>query len=875
LGGMIGNNSCGVHSVMAGMTSDNIEELEILTYDGLRMRVGKTSDEQLARIINEGGRRGEIYARLKSLRDTYADLIRERFPKLPRRVSGYNLDQLLPENGFHVARALVGTEGTCVTVLEATARLVDSPPARSLLILGYADAYCAADHVMEILAHEPIGLEGFDSRLIDNMRKKHLQPENIVLLPEGGGWLLVEFGGENKQEADDRARGLIEELQRKGDSPIMKLFINPEEAKRVWAVREAALGATVFVPGEPLGWEGWEDAAVPPEKLGSYLRDLQKLMDSYDYVSALYGHFGQGCVHTRINFDLTSRAGINKFRSFMEKAADMVVGYGGSISGEHGDGQARAELLPKMYGPELIQAFREFKAVWDPDGKMNPGKVVDPYHLDENLRLGTGYHPPQVVTHFKFPEDQGSFATATLRCVGVGKCRRTEGGTMCPSYMVTREEAHTTRGRTHLLFEMLQSNGLSGGWHDEHVKEALDWSPACKGCKGECPVNVDMATYKAEFLSHYYQGRLRPRSAYVMGLIYWWSRLASHLPGVVNFCSQTPLLRDMTKLIAGVASQCQMPVFASQTFTEWFRRRSPTSQRNQGLSRVLLWPDTFNNYFHPETAQAAVEVLEAVGYQVEIPQRSLCCGRPLYDHGMLTTAERLLRQILETLQPQITAGIPIVGLEPSCVAVFRDELLNLFPNDENARRLSKQVFLLSEFLERNVKNYQLPHLQRKALVQGHCHQKAIMGMRAEGAVLKKLGLDFELLDSGCCGMAGSFGFEKDHYEVSIKCGERVLLPAVRNATKDTLIIADGFSCREQIAQTTDRQALHMAQVIQMAMHGERESSNGQPKEYPEAEYITQAAPQAPSRRAMVLSTSAGLLLIGAAVMRMLRKRKTR
>jgi len=872
LGGMIGNNSCGVHSVMAGMTSDNIEDLEILTYDGLRMRVGKTSDEQLARIINEGGRRGEMYARLTSVRDTYADLIRARFPTLPRRVSGYNLEQLLPENGFHVARALVGTEGTCVTVLEATTRLVYSPPARSLLALGYADAYRAADHVMEILAHGPVGLEGFDGRLIENMRKKHLQPENIVLLPEGGGWLLVEFGGAHKQEADDRARGLMEELQHKGDPPTMKLFANLEEAKRVWLVREAALGATVFVPGEPLGWEGWEDAAVPPEKLGRYLRDLRKLLDRYGYVSALYGHFGQGCVHTRINFDLTSRAGINTFRSFMEEAADMVVGYGGSISGEHGDGQSRAELLPKMFGPELIQAFREFKAIWDPDGMMNPGKVVDPYRLDENLRLGTGYHPPQLATHFKFPDDQGSFANATLRCVGVGKCRRTEGGTMCPSYMVTREEAQTTRGRAHMLFEMLQGDGLSGGWHDEHVKEALDLCLACKGCKGECPVNVDMATYKAEFLSHYYQGRLRPRSSYVMGLIYWWARLASHLPTVVNFCSQTPLLRDVAKLMAGVAPQRQLPVFASQTFTEWFRRRG---LRNQGQPRVILWPDTFNNYFHPETAQAAVEVLEAVGYQVEIPQRPLCCGRPLYDHGMLTTAERLLRQILETLQPHITPGIPIVGLEPSCVAVFRDELLNLFPNDENARRLSKQVFLLSEFLERKVQDYHPSRLHRKALVQGHCHHKAIMRMGAEEAVLKKLGLDFEILDSGCCGMAGIFGFEKAHYDVSIKCGERVLLPAVRNAAKDTLIIADGFSCQEQIAQMTDRRALHLAQVIQMAMHGEREGSSGQSGEYPEAGYITQAAHQSLSKLPMAVGMSTGLLLIGAVVTWVLRKRKTR
>ncbi len=869
MGGMIGNNSCGVHSVMAGMTSDNIEELAILTYDGLRMRVGSTSDEQLTQIIAEGGRRGEIYGKLKALRDRYADLIRARYPKIPRRVSGYSLEQLLPENGFNVARALVGTEGTCVTVLEATTRLVYSPPARSLLVLGYADGYSAADHVMEVLAHRPIGLEGFDRHLVENMRKKNLQPENIVLLPDGGGWLLVEFGGENQQEADDHARGLMEDLRGKENMPSMKLFTDLEEAKRVWLVREAALGATVFVPGEPLGWEGWEDSAVPPEKLGSYLRDLRKLLDRYGYVSALYGHFGQGCVHTRINFDLTSRDGISKYRSFMEEAADMVVGYGGSISGEHGDGQSRAELLPKMYGPELIQAFREFKAIWDPDGKMNPGKVVDPYRLDENLRLGIGYHPPQLATHFKFPDDEGSFARATLRCVGVGKCRRTEGGTMCPSYMVTHEEEHSTRGRAHMLFELLQGEELGGGWHDEHVKEALDLCLACKGCKGDCPVNVDMATYKSEFLSHYYRGRLRPRSSYVMGLIYWWARLASHIPSLVNFFSQTPLLRDVAKLVAGVAPQRQMPVFAAQTFKEWFRQRGP---RNQGYPKVLLWPDTFNNYFHPETAKAAVEVLEAVGYQIDVPEQSLCCGRPLYDQGMLSTAERLLRQILDTLHPQISAGMPIVGLEPSCVAVFRDELLNLFPNDEDARRLSKQTFLLSEFLEKQGADFQLPQMHRKALVQGHCHQKAIMRMGAEEAVLKKLGLDFEVLDSGCCGMAGIFGFEKSHYDVSIKCGERVLLPAVRHAADDTLIIADGFSCQEQIAQTTERRALHLAQVIQMAMHeGDSISTNG----YPEAGYVTPVTRPSVPKLPVVLGLSTVLLLVGTTVTWLLRKRKTR
>src|SRR6266571_2548389 len=688
LGGMIGNNACGTHSVMAGMTSDNIEALDILTYDGLRMRVGRTSDDELAQIISAGGRRGDIYARLKALRDTYANLIRERFPNIPRRVSGYNLDQLLPENGFHVARALVGTEGTCVTVLEATVRLVYSPPARTLLVLGYPDVYTACDHLMEILAHKPIALEGFDNRLIEGMRKKHLHPENVKLLPGGGGWLLVEFGSETKQEAVDHAHALMEELGKKDHAPAMKLFDNPQQARLIWQVRESGLGASTFVPGEKLKWEGWEDAAVPPDKLGSYLRDLQKLYVKYDYEADLYGHFGQGCVHTRIDFDLETAAGIKKFRSFMEDAADLVVRYGGSLSGEHGDGQARAELLPKMFGPELVAAFQEFKAIWDPHGKMNPGKVVNPYRMDENLRLGTSYNPPQLKTHFRFPDDQGRFSRATLRCVGVGACRRIEGGTMCPSFMVTREEQHSTRGRARLFFEMLEGNPLQGGWRSEEVKEALDLCFACKGCKSDCPVNVDMATYKAEFLSHYYEGRLRPLTAYTMGLIHWWARLAAFMPGVANFFTHAPLLRNVAKKLAGIAPQRQVPAFAPQTFKQWFRQRSP---RNLDKPVVILWPDTFNNHFHPETAIAAVEVLEAAGYRVEVPQQALCCGRPLYDYGMLDTAKHLLRTILDTLRPQITQGVPVVGLEPSCVAVFRDELVNLFPGDAEARRLSQQT----------------------------------------------------------------------------------------------------------------------------------------------------------------------------------------
>lgn len=819
LGGMIGNNSCGVHSVMAGKTEENIEELEILTYDGLHLKVGRTSDQELAEITARDDWRGEIYTKLLKLRDRYAEEIRNRYPDIPRRVSGYNLNELLPETGFNVARALVGSESTCVLVLEATVRLVYSPPARTLLVLGYGDVYTAADSVPEIMSFKPVGLEGIDHELIGFMQKKGLHPEDLAMLPDGKGWLLVEFGGEDQDEADNNARKAMEALKQKDHPPSMKLFVDKAEEKRLWEVRESGLGATAFVPGEPDAWPGWEDSAVDPKNLGNYLRDFRKLMDEHGYKASLYGHFGQGCVHCRITFDLRTAAGIQNYLKFIDKAADLVLKYGGSLSGEHGDGQARAALLPKMFGEDLVGAFREFKSIWDPQWKMNPGKVVDAYRPDENLRLGTGYNPPELKTHFSFmQQDEGSFAHATMRCVGVGLCRREEGGTMCPSYMVTREEKHATRGRAHLLFEMLQGNPVGGGWKDEHVKESLDLCLACKGCKGDCPVNVDMATYKAEFLSHYYEGKLRPRTAYAMGLIYWWAGLASKMPWLVNFATHAPLLKDIARRAAGIAPQREIPRFAPYTFKKWFRQRE---RRNQARPKVMLWPDTFNNHFHPQTAQAAVEVLEAAGFQVIIPQKSLCCGRPLYDWGMLKLARHLLEEILTNLKDEIEAGVPLVGLEPSCTSVFKDELINMLPNHQNARRLKEQTYTLAEFLTKHAPDFQLPTLKDKAVVHGHCHHKAVLHMHPEEAVLKEMELDYNLLDSGCCGMAGAFGFEEgEHYEVSIKAGERVLLPAVRHAERDTLIIADGFSCREQIKQGTDREGLHLAEVMRLALQAQ-------------------------------------------------------
>ncbi|HWE07379.1 MAG TPA: FAD-binding and (Fe-S)-binding domain-containing protein, partial [Rhizomicrobium sp.] len=517
LAGMIGNNSCGTHSVMAGKTQENVIELEVLTYDGLRMRVGETRRDEQDLIVSAGGRRGEIYAGLKDIAARHGDEIRRRYPDIPRRVSGYNLPDLLPENGFHVARALVGTESTCALTLEATVKLIWSPPGRTLVVLGYPDIYKAGDHVPEIMEFRPIACEAIDALLVENMKIKGLHPRDLKLLPDGRGWLLVEFGGEDRKDSDNQAGRLMDSLKKHDDAPAMKLFDDPGEEKLVWDIRESGLGATAWVPGEPVTWEGWEDSAVAPEKLGGYLRELCELYEKHGYEGALYGHFGQGCVHTRITFDLLTAAGIANYRSFMDDATSLVVKYGGSLSGEHGDGQSKAEFLPKMYGAEICEAFREFKSLWDPRGKMNPGKIVDPYPITENLRLGRHFAPKEPETYFHFVDDKNSFTHAAMRCVGIGECRRQEKGTMCPSYRTTMEEKHSTRGRAHLLFEMMHGGVIGDGWKSEEVFDALDLCLSCKGCKSDCPVNVDMATYKAEFLAHYYEGRLRPRHAWAMG----------------------------------------------------------------------------------------------------------------------------------------------------------------------------------------------------------------------------------------------------------------------------------------------------------------------------------------------------------------------
>jgi Fe-S oxidoreductase len=704
-------------------------------------------------------------------------------------------------------------------VVSATLNLTASPPCRVLTALAFSDAFLAADTVPRVLDFGPIGLEGFDGMLVDFMRRKGLAVHDVGLLPPGGGFLLVEMGAWDPAEAQARAEALVRAARSWPEAPAACIY-NAEDAARVWRVRESALGATVFVPGEPEGWEGWDDAGVPPAQVGAYLRRLTALMGEYGYRSPLYGHFGQGCVHLRINFDFRTVEGLTNFREFIGRAADIVLSLGGSLSGEHGDGQARAALLPKMFGPELVEAFREFKAIWDPDNRMNPGKLADAvrvYDPVENLRHGppaagqaNAHTHTALETHFVFAKDGGSLERATERCVGVGACLKAEGGVMCPSYRATGEEQNSTRGRARLLWEMLAGALREEGIQSKTVHEALDLCLSCKACKSECPVQVDMAAYKSEFLAQRYKGRLHPLHHYVFGFADKLARLGSLAPALTNAVLTGPLTSPLIKHIVGVAQERKMPRLAAKSYTH---------ARGTGASadgeRVLLWPDTWNNYYHPQTLAAAETVLTQAGFRVETPRGHICCGRPLYDFGLLGAARGYLANVLERMGPQIDAGMPLIFLEPSCASVFKDELPELFPNDPRAQRMSGLVWLLADWLAAKAPDFAAGRLQgAHILLHGHCHHKAVFGGPAsEVALLRQAGATVEAIQAGCCGMAGPFGFEADKFEVSKAIANDGLLPAVERAGPLSIVAADGFSCREQIAQLGHKQAMHFAEIL--------------------------------------------------------------
>ncbi len=814
IGGMIGNNSCGAHSAAYGKTVDNVEALEVVLYDGTRLPLmGTMDDAKLNAAIARGGREGEVYSQLRRLRDQSADSVRAHFPKLPRRVSGYNLDELMPERGFDVARAIVGSEGTLAVIIRATIKAVPRPNAVELVMLGFDDVFVAADQTPWILEHRPEALEGFDQHLPEFARTKTMP--GVRFLPDGRAFLLVEFGGATRDEARERADRLIADARRIRDCVGVASLSGAREQAAVWQIRESGLGSSAFIAGRPRTWPGAEDSAVPPAKLGAFLRGFDRILTRHDLqVATYYGHFGEGCVHARVNFDLASAPGIATFRNAMTEIGGLVTELGGSLSGEHGDGIARSELLPMMFRPELIDAFGDFKKIFDPGSMMNPGVIVDPHALDSHLKLGASYRPREIATHFDF-SGEGGLAGAALKCVGIGKCRKTEAGTMCPSYMATREEIHSTRGRARILFEALTTDLLPDGFADSALKDALDLCLSCKGCKRECPSSIDMAAYRAEFFSHYYRSHRRPLSSAFFGMLHEVSGLASYVPSIANAISHAPIVASIAKNALGIHPARDLPRFARRTFRTWFERRAAPGA---GGREVVLFPDTFNNFFEPHIGVAAVEVLERAGFRVILPPRDLCCGRPLYDQGMLTRAKRRLVDAMNVLDPFVAAGISIVGLEPSCILTFRDELPSFFPGQKRATDLASHSFMLDEFIAREAPDFAPPEFKRSVIVQGHCHQKALAGIDHEVSLLSRApGLKLEVLDAGCCGMAGAFGYAREHFEVSKAIGARGLIPAIEQAPPETIIVADGFSCRSQIRHfCPTRRPMHLAEVLNLA-----------------------------------------------------------
>ena len=830
LGGMIGNNACGSHSVAWGKTVDNVHALDVLTYRGERVSMR-----------NNGS--GPIPDALQALGARVADDVRAGFPDLTRRVSGYNLDQLLPGQ-VDLAKAMVGTEGTCGIVTEATVRLVESPPVRALAVLGFPDAYTAADHVTVVRELGPLTIEGMDAGLVAALRASNPLETASRALPEGGGWLYVETGGATAAEARSAAEAVVRGMRAYTRSAIV--VDDPAAMKALWRIREDGAGILTRLPDGGEAWPGWEDAAVPPERFGAYLREFDALLARHGRRGVYYGHFGDGCLHVRIDFDLATRPGIANFRAFLEDAADLAVAHGGSLSGEHGDGAARAELLPRMYPPAIIAAFEEFKRIWDPDGRLNPDRVVRPARLDDDLRVFVGLPTLRDAPQLAFTHDRGSFARATRRCLGVGKCVTAHGGVMCPSFRATGEEMHSTRGRARLLFEMANGQVVRGGWRSAEVAEALDLCLSCKGCKRDCPVGVDMAAYKTEFLAQRYRGRLRPASHYAMGALPRWLRVVGRLPEwavtALNAAARGPL-GAVAKRAAGIDPRRAIPPLARHPFTRGpgvvlkatfpvsrvrkvaFRTPSRATPADReaipdGRPRLLLWPDTFTDHFDPAIAADAVAVLEEdLGYAVELPPRTVCCGLTWTTTGQVDAARRVLRRSLRTIEPWLTAGVPVVGLEPSCTAALRTDGPELLPDEPLAARLAQGVRTFAEVLAEHTDALRAATTAPggRALVQVHCHQHAELGTDADRAVLAALGVEAEVLDSGCCGLAGNFGFEKGHYDVSLACAERVLLPAVRAADPDVAVLADGFSCRVQLRQAGAHKPVHLAQLAARAL----------------------------------------------------------
>jgi len=810
IGGSIGNNSCGSRALRYGRAADNVVSLDVLTAAGERLTARRMERDGLAAMPVVG-------AALDALVRDRLGLIRTEFGRFTRQVSGYSLEHLLPENGADIAKFLVGSEGTLGVVTGATVRLVPSPKAVALAVLGYPGMTEAADATPGLLPHEPVAVEGMDARLVEVFRARR-GAAAVPALPRGDAWLFAETAGGTEAEARAAATRLIADA-----GCLDSLVVTGAPARALWRVREDGAGLGSRTAADAPAWPGWEDAAVPPEHLGAYLRDFAALMTGHGLDGLAYGHFGDGCVHIRIDFPFATAAG--GYRTFVMEAAQLVGKYGGSMSGEHGDGRARSELLPYMYSADAIDAMAVVKAVFDPGNTLNPGVLVDPAPLDADLRVPQA-RPLRTRLGFAYPHDGGDLSAAVHRCVGVGKCRAdttATGGVMCPSYLATRDEKDSTRGRARVLQEL--ANGtLVRGFGSAEVAESLDLCLACKGCSSDCPTGVDMATYKAEALYQRYRRRPRPPAHYSLGWLPRWARLASHAPRAANAALGAPVLAALAKRAGGIDARRSLPRFAVQTFRDWFARRpAPGPAAGQasgsapGRMPVLLWVDTFTDHFTPEVGRAAVRVLEAAGYAVQVTGEPVCCGLTWISTGQLDGARRQLRRSLRALGPALRAGIPVVGLEPSCTAVLRGDITELLPADPRARQAAEATRTLAELLTQTPQ-WEPPDLAGlRAVAQPHCHQHAVMGWHADSALLARAGAEVTAV-GGCCGLAGNFGVERGHYDVSRAVAETALLPAVRAAraaddAAEPVVLADGFSCRTQLDQLAQVPGTHLAQLL--------------------------------------------------------------
>ena len=890
IGGMIGNNSSGSRSIVYGKTIDYVHRLRLLLATGEEMETGPLSRDEFESKLDANGKQSRdsygattgvgitqnsqsrealIYSEALRLASENRDEIDRRFPKILRRVGGYNLDSLLNKDAINLSRLITGSEGTLAVITEAEINLAPRPKATVLMVAHFRELMEALEATQVILGTGPSAVELLDRVVIELTRGTQEYSRRMTFVEgDPSALLLIEYSGENSSELAARMDQAEAKLRRAGLGYAFLKAVDAAAQSNVWKVRNAGQGLLLGMVGDTKPATFVEDTAVAPEKLPAYIARFQQIVKDHGTTACLYAHASVGCLHIRPLIDLKQKSEREKMRSIAEAVSELVLEFGGALSGEHGDGLVRSPFNEKMFGPQLYQAFRELKRAFDPEGRMNPGKIVDAVPLRENMAENLRVKPPDGArekvraatgaafdihnTRFDFSR-QGGFAGAVEMCSGVGACRKRTEGTMCPSYMATGEEEHSTRGRAVLLQSVLSGRLPAQELTSARMFQALDLCLECKGCKGECPANVDMAKLKYEFLAHYHEKHGVPLRARLFGEVARMNEAASHFTTLYNWTLKNGLVREAMERLLGIDHRRPLPPLAEERFSQWFARRSRagfgqisrqgSASSGHGFSRaakhsevsaasspegismeshhapdppVGLFVDTFTEFHYPAVGIAATRVLEALGYHV-YPLAAKCCGRPLISKGLLDRAVENARANVGILGKAIAEGMPIVGLEPSCLLTFRDEYPDLLPGAE-AKRVAQNTFLLEEFLnpERQHPNtaYTLNPLPRRALFHGHCHLKALIGSEPSLRLLRSVpGLQVEEVDSGCCGMAGSFGFEKEHYDVSMIIAERRLAPAVRAMPEDALVVASGVSCRQQILHTTGRQPLHPAEVL--------------------------------------------------------------